>query len=102
MLSATEPLHIGKKYSSSSNLFDGEIDEVAIYDQDMASYVSEIYAGGKVVNLNNLATATNPVSYFRSEQATWDGSDWSMKDINSTYTVTSNNMEQADKTTNVP
>ena len=102
LLSATEPLHIGKKYSSSSNLFDGEIDEVAIYDQDMASYVSEIYAGGKVVNLNNLATAPNPVSYFRSEQATWDGSDWSMKDINSTYTVTSNNMEQADKTTNVP
>jgi len=102
LLSATEPLHIGKKYSSSSNLFDGEVDEIAIYDQDMASYVSEIYAGGKVVNLNNLATAPNPISYFRSEKATWDGSDWNMKDINSTYTVTSSNMEQADKTTNVP
>jgi|TARA_R100000081_G_C4797605_1_gene161926 hypothetical protein len=102
LFSATEPLHIGKKYSSSSNLFNGEIDEVAIYDQDMASYVSEIYASGTVVDLNNLATAPNPVSYFRSEQATWNGSDWSMQDINSTYTVSSNNMEQADKTTDVP
>jgi len=102
LLSATTPLNIGKKHSSSSNLFNGEINEVAIYDQDMASYVSEIYASGTIVDLNNLATAPSPVSYFRLEQATWNGSDWIMQDINSAYTVTSNNMEQTDKTTDVP
>ena len=101
-LTATEPLFIAKASNSTSNEMQGELDEIAIYNQDMASYVSEIYAGGKVVDLNNLATAPNPISYFRSEQATWDGSNWSMKDINSNYTVTSNNMEQADKTTNKP
>ena len=102
LITANQPLFIAKASNSNSSEMEGEIDEIAIYNQDMASYVSEIYAGGKVVNLNNLATAPNPISYFRSEKATWDGSDWSMKDVNSTYTVTSSNMEQADKTTNVP
>ena len=102
LITANQPLFIAKASNSTSNEMEGEIDEIAIYNQDMASYVSEIYAGGKVVNLNNLATAPNPISYFRSEKATWDGSNWIMKDVNSTYTVTSSNMEQADKTTNVP
>ena len=58
-------LMIGRHNNGWASLFPGKIDEVAVYTQDMADYISEIYGGGEAVDLNALATAPSPLSYYR-------------------------------------
>ena len=62
---ANSPLMIGRHNNGWASLFSGNIDEVAVYTQDMADYISEIYGGGEAVDLNALATAPSPLSYYR-------------------------------------
>ena len=59
---ATSGLKIGDGDFRSPFL--GNIDEFAVYNQDMASYISEIYTGSPN-NLNNLPTAPSPNAWYR-------------------------------------
>ena len=74
--------HLGTLDTSTSGLkigdgdyrlpFSGNIDEFAVYNQDMAAYVSEIYNSGTPDDLNNLATAPAPNLWYRmGENATF-------------------------------
>jgi hypothetical protein len=100
---ANSGLMIGRHNNGWSSLFSGKIDEVAVYTQDMASYISEIYGGGQAVDLNNLATAPQPTTWQRmGEDATWNGATWTMTDVNGSYTNRSINMVEANRTTDVP
>ena len=65
---ATTGLYIGKHSGTYASHFLGFIDELAIYKQDMAAYISEIYSVNGAVDLNNLATAPSPTSWYRFEQ----------------------------------
>ena len=96
-------LMIGRHNNGWASLFSGKIDEVAVYTQDMASYISEIYGGGEAVDLNNLATAPQPTTWHRmGENATWNGSIWAMTDVNGGYISDSVFMVEANRTTDVP
>jgi len=64
---ATTELYIGEHITGYQAPFLGNIDEFAIYKQDMAAYVSEIYSVDGAVDLNNLATAPAPTSWYRFE-----------------------------------
>ena len=61
-------LFIGKHPNNYASPFLGNIDELAIYNQDMAAYISEIYSADGAVDLNNLATAPQPNTWFRFEE----------------------------------
>jgi len=65
---ATKELYIGEHTEGYQAPFLGHIDEFAIYDQDMAAYISEIYDSSGAVDLNNLATAPAPTSWYRFEE----------------------------------
>ncbi len=102
---ATDALHIGVDANGGYNRFNGNIDELAIWagqDYRGASEVSAIYNSGVPSNLNNTSGIAQPTTYFRmGEQATFS-TEWSMTDINGGYSVTSSNMVEANRTTDVP
>ena len=62
---ATSGIYIGDNIGLSYSPFSGNIDEFAIYTQDMADYVSEIYNSGTPDDLDNLATAPAPNVWYR-------------------------------------
>ena len=62
---ATSGIYIGDNIGAPYSPFPGNIDEFAIYTQDMADYVSEIYNGGTPDDLTNLATAPVPDVWYR-------------------------------------
>ena len=66
LANAAHPLQIGRRDFGTSLNYDGNIDEFAIWaTTDQRANVSEIYASGAVVDLNNLATAPNPTTWYR-------------------------------------
>jgi hypothetical protein len=97
-------LRIGARDVGSLLPFPGLIDELAIWSgTDQRANVSEIYGGGEAVDLNNLATAPQPTTWQRmGDSATWNGSVWTMTDVNGGYVNTSANMAEASRTTDVP
>ena len=97
-------LRIGSRDVSSLLPFTGLIDEVAIWSgTDQRANVSEIYGGGQVVDLNNLATAPQPTTWQRmGDNATWNGATWTMTDVNGSYTNRAANMVEANRTKDVP
>jgi hypothetical protein len=91
---------IGKPFEPNTFM-----DEFSIFNQTLTStQVSEIYNSGVPNSLTNLPTAPSPVTWFRmgDDNASWDGSNWSMSDVVNSYSVTSANMLEANKTTDVP
>jgi len=100
---ATGSLHIAKNQNGHYNNFEGLIDELAIWSgTDQRANVSEIYGGGQVVDLNNLATAPQPTTWSRmGDLATWNGATWTMTDVNGGYTNRSINMIEGNRTTDV-
>ena len=60
---ATSGLRIGDGVYGPPFL--GNIDEFAVYNQDMAAYASELYNSGTPDDLNNLATAPAPNVWYR-------------------------------------
>jgi len=102
---ATDALHIGVDANGGYNRYNGNMDELAIWSgQDFrgASEVSAIYNGGVPSDLNNTSGIAQPSLWFRmGEQATF-GTQWTMTDVNASYSVTSANMLEANKTTDVP
>ena len=62
--SVNSPLYVG--HADSYNYLNGNIDEFAIWSgTDQRANVSEIYGGGVAVDLNNLATAPSPTTWYR-------------------------------------
>ena len=97
---ATFPnFNIGRPFEP--NMF---MDEFAIFDETLTStQVSEIYNSGVPNDLNNLPTASAPVTWFRmGENGTWNGSNWSVTDVINSYSLTSTNMAEDNRETDVP
>ena len=102
---ATDALHIGVDANGGYNRYNGNIDELAIWsgqDYRGASEVSSIYNNAVPTNLNNTSGIAQPTTYFRmGEQATFS-TEWSMTDINGSYSVISSNMVEANRQADVP
>ena len=70
-------LFIGEHPNGYASPFLGNIDEVAIYNQDMASYISEIYSVNGAVDLNNLDTVPQPIAWYRNgDNGSWKSPQW--------------------------
>ena len=101
---STGSLYISEHSQGFWNPFSGNIDEVAIWSgTDLRNDVATIYNGGVANDLNNNGL-TAPTTWFRmgDNNASWNGSIWSMSDVVNSYSVTSANMLEANKTTDVP
>ena len=99
-MSSTDSLYIGSR-NSADNFFDGNLDEVAIFNTELsASDVSTIFNNGVPTDISSLS----PLSHWRmGENATWNGSTWTLTDQGSGgNNATSVNMEEADKTGDQP
>ena len=88
-----------------TNVFEiaGNLDEIAFWKDYVIteSEASEIYNSGVPTNLNDFSTP--PSSWFRmGENDTWNGSEWTVNDENSSQTLLSFNMAEEDRVTNVP
>ena len=84
--------------TSYSNIY---INELAFYTSGDDTLPNEIYNSGVANNLNDNSFV--PVAWYRSENATWNGSQWTMTDEKSTcVSLTSANMVEANRTTDVP
>ena len=70
-------LFIGEHPNGYASPFLGNIDEVAIYNQDMAAYISEIYSVNGAVDLNNLDTVPQPIDWYRNgDNGSWKSPQW--------------------------
>ena len=80
--------------------WNGNIDEVAIWNSDQSSNSSTIYNSGVPTDLDSLS----PLAYYRmGDGDTWDGSNWTVIDNGSAgRNGTSVNMENADRVTTIP
>jgi hypothetical protein len=101
---ATRQLFIGEDANGYQSPYGGNLDEFAIWaGTDQRANVSEIYGGGQAVDLNNLATAPQPTTWFRmGDNATWNGATWTMTDVNGGYINRSIFMVEANRSTDVP
>ena len=99
---ASGNIHLGTNYSENSPM-GGHINEPAIFYGYAATDAEllDLYNSGAATNLNNHSTV--PTNWFRSENATYDGTDWTVTDEMGTgKTVVSNNMEIGDRDSDVP
>ena len=62
---ATSGIYIGDNDGLSNSPMDGNIDEFAVYTQNMDAYKDEIYNGGTPDDLDNLPTAPSPSIWYR-------------------------------------
>ena len=99
---STTPLYIGEDVNSFWNPTLGNIDEFAMWvGTDQRANVSDIYNGGVPFDLSTLATA--PDHWWRmGDNDTWNGSQWTLSDNIGSYDLTSANMEEADRVTDIP
>jgi hypothetical protein len=101
----TSNLQIGSRSRDGGqkdrNLYDGNIDELAIFNYKLTSgNVTTIYNSGVPSDLSSLS----PIAWYRmGEEATWDGSKWTLVDQGSGgNNGESVNMVEADRETDVP
>ena len=82
------------------------IDEFAVWNSTTLTQTqaNELYNGGTPSDLNNIASGlAQPTTWFRmGENAAWDGSIWTMTDVNGGYISNSVNMQESSRTTDVP
>ena len=80
--------------------FNGSINDVSVFNTELSqSDVTTIFNGGIANDISSL----NPLSYWRSEFATWDGSNWTMIDQGSgANNGTSVSMPLTSRTSDVP
>ena len=96
--------NIGRGFSTTGRFFDGNIDEISLWDSTLSSGdVSTLYNSGLPNDLETAISST-PVAWWRmGDGASWDGSDWVITDQGSSGNDgTSNNMEEADRKSDVP
>ena len=91
---------IGRRFANTSNLTNGKLDEIALWDSDQSANVSTIYGTGVPNDISSLS----PVSWWRmGDAATWNETVWTLTDQGSGgNNATSVNMEEADRVTDVP
>ena len=97
MNNTTSDAQIGKLNTSYT---DGTINDTSLFNSELTQeQVTQIYNGGIVNDISSL----NPLSYWRSEFATWDGSNWTMIDQGSgANNGTSVSMPLTSRTSDVP
>jgi len=86
-------------YAGGSPFKSGNIDDIAIFDS--AKAIGDVWDGsGSPTDLTSLS----PVGYWRmGEDATWDGSDWTIPDASTNSNDgTSDGMDEEDKVNNAP
>ena len=91
--------NIGKA-DNFAQTWNGSINDVLSFNTALTqAQVTEIYNGGIANNISSL----NPLSYWRSEFSTWDGSNWTMIDQGSgANNGTSVSMPLTSRTSDVP
>lgn len=90
ILPFTAPLNVGVV---SNRYLNANINELSFWNVVLSStQAQEIYNNGKANDLNNLPTATQPNNWWRSENATFDGTNWSVPDTNGLFPITTSNM----------
>tara|TARA_B100001059_G_C17749435_1_gene536290 strand:+ start:499 stop:1230 length:732 start_codon:yes stop_codon:yes gene_type:complete len=92
---------IGWNGSTSSYHFEGNVDECAVWYSILStSDITAIYNSGVPTDLTDLS----PVSWYRNgDDATWDGSNWTLVDQGSGgNNGTSANMTESDRVEDVP
>ena len=101
---ASGGLMIAEEPQGAYNPYRGLLDEVAIWaGSDQRAKVSDIYNSGVPADLNNTSGLNAPTTFLRmGENSTWNGSKWTMTDVNSTYALDSTSMNLASRTTDVP
>lgn len=98
---ATTGLCIGEHTGGYLSPFLGNIDEFAVWDTDLRSDATTIYNNGLPSDLNTLTTTPN--TWFKmGDNATWNGSKWTLTDVNSSYQVESYSMTLGSRSTDVP
>ena len=97
----SEPFLIGTRYSTS--MMNGLIDEPAVFNSQLGSVAaSNLYGGGSA---NDIASQSfsGPIGWWRAENATFDGSNWTVKN---SYTQgldgTSVSMTSNSRVTDIP
>ena len=76
-ISGWSNFYIGRRQANVSNMFNGYLDEVYIWDNDQSGNISTIYGNGVPTDISSL----NPISHWRmGESATWDGANWTLTD----------------------
>ena len=97
---STGALYFGANENGHYNNFEGDIDEFAIWSgTDQRANISEIYGGGVAVDLNSLATAPSPTTWYRMG----DGDTFpTLQDTNGSADLTMTNMTSGNIITDVP
>ena len=83
------------------NDLNGDMDELSIWNRILtAAEITAIYNSGTPGDLTSLS----PIAWYRmGEEASWDGTDWTLTDQGSSGTdAVSDNMEEADRSSTVP
>lgn len=76
-ISGWSNFYIGRRQANLSDMFNGYLDEVYIWDNDQSGNISTIYGNGVPTDISSL----NPISHWRmGENATWDGANWTLTD----------------------
>lgn len=108
LTTSTEPFLIGRS-AGYGQFWDGKIDEVAVWNSSLSSAaVTEIYNSGAPNDLDSLSSASSPSCWWRmGEEASFSNpggsGNWTMVNQGTqSLNATSENMEEADKTTDVP
>ncbi len=97
----TSDFNIGSRDAGpQSIIFNGAIDEPAIFDYALTStQVLDIYGSGVPTDISSL----NPLGHWRAENATFDGSNWNITDSGSGGNdATSVSMTSTSRTSDVP
>ena len=85
--------------AGTSLTYGGGLNEVAFFDNDQSANVSTIFNGG----VPNDISALSPLGYWRAEQVTFDGTDWTLIDQGSgANNGTSVSMPLTSRTSDVP
>ena len=103
--SANHPASTGINIGAgvSSLFINGHINEFAVFYGTAlsAADVTTLYNSGTATDLNEFTTP--PTNWYRSENATWDGTKWTMPDANANGpNLESENMQEASRTNDVP
>lgn len=99
---ASAIINLGSNNNGESNI-NGNINEFSIFygHAFTNTELATLYNSGAATDLNE--NTPTPTNWFRSENATWDGSNYTMTDEMGTgIAIVSNNMEQEDRDSDVP
>jgi hypothetical protein len=101
--SSTDLLRIGVR-SNLGNDYLGNIDELSLWNKGLsASEVSELYNNGIPSNLASHSSYSNAISWWRmGEDATFDGTNWTVPDNAGSNDGTSANMTLSDRVGDAP